>query len=173
MTPKESRFCVEYTIDGNATRAAKDAGYSPKTAYAAGCRLLKKPDVKVRIAELRADQLQRLKATADDAEIEMRRIALYDPADYIDVKSPDDVAALPEDKRRAIVGWSWDRNGNFTLRFAKTQGLEMLGRRHGLFKEKVEHTGKNGGPIQIEGGGVSGLLAATLAEAADDADHQG
>jgi phage terminase small subunit len=52
MTAKEERFCFEYFIDYNATRAAKTAGYSEKTAYSIGQRLLKKAEVKERIQEM-------------------------------------------------------------------------------------------------------------------------
>ena len=48
---------------------------------------------------------------------------LYDPADLVivgedgevrDITSPKDLRLLPERVRRCIVGWSWDRKGNFT-----------------------------------------------------------
>ena len=41
MTAKQKRFCNEYLIDCNATQAAIRAGYSAKTAYSVGQRLLK------------------------------------------------------------------------------------------------------------------------------------
>ena len=33
LTPKQKKFCDEYLKLGNATQAAKNAGYSEKTAY--------------------------------------------------------------------------------------------------------------------------------------------
>lgn len=45
MTKKQKRFCDEYLIDYNATQAASRAGYSKKTAYSLGQRLLKKAEV--------------------------------------------------------------------------------------------------------------------------------
>ncbi len=45
MTPKQQRFAEEYVVDHNATQAAKRAGYSPKTAYSQGQRLLKNVEV--------------------------------------------------------------------------------------------------------------------------------
>lgn len=41
VTPRQEKFCVEYLIDLNATQAAIRAGYSDKTAYSMGQRLLK------------------------------------------------------------------------------------------------------------------------------------
>lgn len=52
VTPKQKKFCVEYLIDLNATQAAIRAGYSEKTAYSLGQRLLKHAEIKSRIKEL-------------------------------------------------------------------------------------------------------------------------
>ena len=45
LTPRQARFVDEYLIDLNATQAAIRAGYSEKTAYSQGQRLLKKVEV--------------------------------------------------------------------------------------------------------------------------------
>ena len=36
LSLKQKKFCEEYVISGNATDAAKRAGYSEKTAYSIG-----------------------------------------------------------------------------------------------------------------------------------------
>ena len=51
MTEKQKRFADEYLIDLNATQAAIRAGYSKKTAYSQGERLLKKVEVEKYIQE--------------------------------------------------------------------------------------------------------------------------
>ena len=56
MTDKQELFILEYQQDHNATQAAIRAGYSPKTAYSQGQRLLKDPDVK---EVLEADLIER------------------------------------------------------------------------------------------------------------------
>ena len=43
FTVKQQRFIDAY--EGNATQAALDAGYSPKTAYSVGSENLKKPEI--------------------------------------------------------------------------------------------------------------------------------
>ena len=48
----------------------------------------------------------------------------------------------------------------------KKGALVDLGKHLGLFKQQVEHTGENGGPIRIAGAGVSGLLAEAAAHKA-------
>lgn len=52
MTERQERFCQEYSKLGNATQSAINAGYSEKTAYSAGQRLLKDVEIKARIQEL-------------------------------------------------------------------------------------------------------------------------
>lgn len=65
MTEKQAKFITEYTKDLNATQAAIRAGYSPKTAYSQGQRLLKNVEVqkimKERHDEAIADKEERLK----------------------------------------------------------------------------------------------------------------
>ena len=45
LNEKQKRFAQEYLKDPNATQAAKRAGYSEKTAYSQGQRLLKHAEV--------------------------------------------------------------------------------------------------------------------------------
>lgn len=52
MTERQERFCQEYIKLGNATQSAICAGYSEKTAYSAGQRLLKNVEIQTRIKEL-------------------------------------------------------------------------------------------------------------------------
>ena len=54
-TEKQERFAREYIRTGNATKAAKNAGYSEATAKQAGHRALTNVDVAARIMELRAE----------------------------------------------------------------------------------------------------------------------
>lgn len=148
MTPKQERFVQEYLIDLNATQAATRAGYSKRTANEQGARLLANVSVRSAIEAAQRDRGERVKATADDVLREIQRLAMFDPAQLTDVKGPDDIKTLPEDVRRAIVGWTWDRNGRFTIKLAKEGALEMMGRHHGLFRDRLEHSGANGAPIQ-------------------------
>lgn len=51
LTPKQKAFADEYLICGNATEAAKKAGYKEKAAYAMGAENLKKPQISAYITE--------------------------------------------------------------------------------------------------------------------------
>lgn len=52
LSLKQKKFCEEYVISGNATEAAKRAGYSEKTAYSIGTENLKKPEIQKYIKSL-------------------------------------------------------------------------------------------------------------------------
>lgn len=52
MTEKQKKFCFEYVQSGNATAAAKAAGYSARTAYSQGQRMLKNVEIQNFIKEL-------------------------------------------------------------------------------------------------------------------------
>jgi phage terminase small subunit len=150
LNPKQAAFAAEYLVDLNATQAALRAGYSARTAKAQGSRLLTVVDVQAAIQAEQKIRAKRVETTTDRIVTELAHIAFFDPADLVavGVTCPEDIAKLPEHVRRAIVGWGWDRFGNFTLKFApKTTALDLLGRHNGMFKDRVEVTGKDGAPL--------------------------
>ncbi len=147
LTPKQQRFAEEYLIDLNATQAAIRAGYSKRTAEKIGSENLRKPEVAEKIQLQMQERGARTGITADRVLKEIERLAMFDPADLIKITGPKDILALPEDVRRAITGWKWDKMGNFVVTMAKQGALEMLGRHHKLFTDKTEMTGANGGPM--------------------------
>ncbi len=61
LTSRQRKFCEHYASDPCATRAAKSAGYSPKTAYAIGQENLKKPEIQ--------ESIKRIQEDADTARI--------------------------------------------------------------------------------------------------------
>ena len=69
MTDKQAKFIAEYSKDFNATQAAIRAGYSAKTAYSIGQRLLKNVEVQQAMNEHRnqdiADRESRQKFWTD------------------------------------------------------------------------------------------------------------
>lgn len=67
LTPKQKAFADYYLECGNATEAAKKAGYKEKAAYAMGAENLKKPQILTYIAE-RQKQLDD-KRIADISEV--------------------------------------------------------------------------------------------------------
>lgn len=74
LTVKQRTFIQEYIIDKNATRAAKRAGYSEKSAYSQGQRLLKNVEVAQEIELGLREQSEKLKITAERV---LKRIAEF------------------------------------------------------------------------------------------------
>lgn len=74
LTPRQARFVAEYLLDCNATQAAVRAGYSAKTAYSIGGRLLKNVDVARGIAIGQAQVADRHEFTLDEHMATLERL---------------------------------------------------------------------------------------------------
>lgn len=74
LTPRQTRFVAEYLIDSNATQAAVRAGYSARTAYSIGCRLLKNVEVARGIAIGQAQVAVRHEFTRDEHMTTLERL---------------------------------------------------------------------------------------------------
>ena len=131
LTHKQTMFVKEYLCDLNATQAAIRAGYSVKRAEFTGSDLVRNRKVAEVIQEAMDRRSAKTEITADRVLREVSHMALYDPADIAgaNISGPQDIPSLPEGVRRAIIGWSWDKQGNFILKLSpKTPSLELLGR---------------------------------------------
>lgn len=165
LPPMRRRFVHEYLKDLNATQAAIRAGYSKTTADTQGPRLLENVGVRNAIDTGIALRAVRVEAKSDDVLRELVRLATVDVGGAFDGKGrllP--LSKMPEDVRRAISGveveelWGDDGEGGRTqvgvLRkvkfWDKGKALDQLGRHLGLFKDRVEFTGADGGPVQLQ-----------------------
>ncbi|MGY4467324.1 phage terminase small subunit [Bradyrhizobium sp. LB9.1b] len=174
LTPKQLRFVEEYLLDACAGKAAERAGYSAKTANQQGHILLNHPAIKAAIDAAMARRSDKAEIDAERVLKEIAAMAFYDPAALIGIAreidagekcrdgegviemngrkyavsgicSPAHIAGLPENVRRAIVGWSWDRNQNFTLKLAdKSKALDQLARHLSLYNDRLEVTSVEG-----------------------------
>lgn len=158
LTPKQQRFVEEYLVDLNATQAAIRAGYSPKTAGQIGERLLKKVEIQQALSERMKAREQRTEVTQDRVVKELAKIAFGDPRNVMtwgptgvklkaSTELTDDEAAFVSEVSETTT----EHGGSLKLKTNdKLKALELLGRHLGMFKEKVEVTGKDGGPIQTQ-----------------------
>lgn len=127
MTAKMQRFCDEYLIDLNATQAAIRAGYSEKTAYSIGQENLKKPEIKKYIEQRMAEKDASLIADQDEVLKYLTQVLRGQSQSEVIVvegcgEGCSEARAMqkaPDEKER--------------LRAA-----ELLGKRYGLYTEKVE-----------------------------------
>lgn len=141
---------------------------SPHAAETAFGRLLRKVEFSSRIAELEALLAEQAAAaglmSAKEVLQELSSIGRANMADYMDVGSEGDPrlhfselsreqsAALQEVTVETFMdGAGDDARGVKRVRFKlhdKRGALVDLGRHYGLFKDRIEQTGKNGGPIE-------------------------
>jgi len=163
LTDKQEMFCREYLIDLNATQAAIRAGYSAKTANRTASENLSKPDVQSRIAELKA---QRNDLVGINATYVLNRLVEIDQMDVLDILTSTgelkSVSQWPKVWRTTLSGLDvveMSAEGNTAALLKKikwpdkVKNLELLGKHIDVmaFKEQAthEHTGKNGGPIEM------------------------
>lgn len=127
MTAKQQRFCDEYLIDLNVTQAAIRAGYSEKTAYSIGAENLKKPKLKKYIedrmaekeAELVADQNEVLKYLTSVLRGENLSEEIVVEGIGDGCSKAKRVKKEPSEKDRL-------------------KAAELLGKRYGLYKDKLD-----------------------------------
>ena len=166
INDKQQRFASEYLIDLNATQAAIRAGYSEKTAYSQGQRLLKHVEVAKEIAVGLAKQEERAEIKADDVIRELVKIGFANMLDYTRVTDEGemvvDLSKITREQAAAISevtvedfmdGRGDDARAVRRVRFKmadKRAALVDLGRHFALFTDNVRHAGKDGGPIQHE-----------------------
>lgn len=122
MTPKQKRFCDEYLIDLNATQAAIRAGYSKKTANVIGMENLTKPYLKEYIENRMAEKESELIAGQDEV---LRYLTAV-------MRGEDKEERLTTNALGEVETIETVVQGN------RLKAAEMLGKRYGLFTEKVE-----------------------------------
>jgi phage terminase small subunit len=163
LNPKQERFVAEYIANPNASEAARRAGYSDKTAYSIGQRLLKNVEIATAIDAGLQQIKGRIALTVERTLEEIARVAYADPRKLFDeagnllpIHQLDDITAATiasvevsterdrDDESSTLTTTtkikSWD----------KMRALDMAGRYYGLFRDRLEHTGKDGGPVQVD-----------------------
>lgn len=175
LEPKQKLFCEEYVKDMNGTQAAIRAGYSERTANEQAARLLAKASVQEYLNKLIKERSERTKIDSDRVLTEIAKLAFTDIRKIFNENGqllpvhmlPDEVAASvssvevvttkipgtdPVEVEHTAKIKFWDKRGS----------LELLGKHLKLFTEKVEHTGKDGGPIEISDSEAAAKLAAIM-----------
>jgi phage terminase small subunit len=79
LTPRQRKFVNAYLLCGNATKAAIKAGYSKKTAYSIGQRLLKNVEVQKAIAAGQGEAQKEFTITRDEVLRDLARMKSFDP----------------------------------------------------------------------------------------------
>lgn len=150
LTPRQEKFVIAYLRHGNATRAAKEAGYSQKAASVAGHDLLSNPKIAARVAAPIAKVAARAELSAVRVLEEMRRLAFVDPADFYDAEGNiKPLHEIPPESRAALAGIETviqnvkagdglvDRVHKIKF-WNKTHALELLGKHLKLLTDVVQ-----------------------------------
>jgi len=150
LTAKEERFCYQYVLYLNATKACKLAGYSERTADVAGSRLLGKVKVQERIKYLKANLAETAEISALRVLKEHEKIAFADAGQlrdgWMSLKDFEDLT----DEQKAIIQEVTTRDTKFGTEvkiklFDKQRALDSISNMLGFDAPvKTELTGKDG-----------------------------
>ena len=127
LNAKQQRFCDEYLIDLNATQAAIRSGYSEKTAYSQGQRMLKNVEVKAYIdAELEKIRNEKI---ADVTEIMEYLTKVLRGESQSEVVVVENIGDFTSEAR--LLQKSPDEK-------ERLKAAELLGKRYNMFSDKMK-----------------------------------
>ena len=132
LNEKQQRFADEYLIDLNATRAAIRAGYSEKTAYSQGERLLRHAEVKTYIREKMDERKEDAIASADEVMRYLTSVIRGQSRSHVLARNDlgaEYILEKPPDEKERL------------------KAAELMGKRHQLFTDKVKVDGNM--PVMI------------------------
>lgn len=126
MTPRQRKFCDEYLISGNATDAARKAGYSARTAKSIGQENLTKPDIRAYI-DTKLEEISSAKTANAKEVLEYLTSVMRgeSTSEVVVVEGVGDGCSeartmnkAPDEKERL-------------------KAAELIGKRYGLFTDKI------------------------------------
>ncbi len=163
LTAKEERLCREFICDFAENQVRSYLHVYENMSYASAAveasKTFKKPKIKQRIAELRAERNKRLEISADRVLAEIAKLSFYDPRGFfdpdgrlkpIDELDPDHAAIIGgiETMHKNIGD---EKDGQIVLTKIKLPdkgaNLERLGKHLKLFTDQHEIVG---GPVEIK-----------------------
>jgi phage terminase small subunit len=173
-------FVREYLKDLNGTQAAIRAGWSKGTAPSSAYHLLAREDVQDMVREANAERLERAEVSADMVLKQLIALSTVDIASAFDEHGVvKQLHEMPPETRAALAGIEAyeeyagrgaDREpvGRVTKikLMNKLDVLELLGRHLSLFNDKMQISGPDNGPVQIDDGTRAARIAAILAAGA-------
>ena len=155
LTDRQRVFVVEYLVCWNATQAAKRAGYtgSYETLRVTASETLRRPEVQAVIKARIAEKAM----VADEVLARLADIARGNMVDFISVNGHTRV----DFKKAEALGKlhlikSYSKNARTGVRIElhdPLKALELLGKAHGLFTDRVDIT-SGGEPIKVIGLGI-------------------
>lgn len=168
---KHELFAQDLARGNTAKAAYVAAGYQDDDGNAS--KLAAQPEIRSRVQEITGAAAERAGVTAERVIAELAKIAFADIRNVVTWRpevglveglgegdAPStvlmsrvtvlDSGELSQETASAVAEVSQGASGSLKVKMHdKTAALEKLGRHLGIFKDRVEHSGPNGGPIQI------------------------
>lgn len=169
LTGQQKLFVHEYMVDMNALQACIRAGYSAKTATTMSAKLMVKPHIKAAIAKRMDKRTAKTDITAERVLQEYAKIAFADIKDFLrygtektEVDRDDEgrpiyaykqvVDAKPSEEidGTLVNEVSIGKDGTFKFKLHDKKGaLDSVAKHLGMFVDKTEVSGPNGGPVEL------------------------
>lgn len=168
LTSRQAAFVAEYLVDLNQTQAAIRAGYSPRSAKACAARMMTFANVAAAIAEAKAARAKMTGITQERVLRELEALAFSNHAHFAQDQETGRLVlapGAPESAHAAVSSVKYKttsygggdgpptvvREVEFKL-WDKPGPLKLAGRHADAkgFWDRVEVTGKDGGPVKTQ-----------------------
>lgn len=168
LTRKQKVFVANFLKCWNASKAARDAGYSEKTAYAIGSELLRKPEIKAAI-DAAVEQIQ---MSANEAILRNSEVGRADLGNFFKVIDEWTFYPLPSDEileyREVEVeegkdGKSPKMQTSYRVRKVVLDTDKLVDPRYSHLVKKFTDSPKNGLGIELYDAQAARKLAMQLA----------
>lgn len=159
------RFIDEYMVDLNGKQAAIRAGYAVRSAEMTASRLIRNDKVREEVERRQVARAEALKVHAEDVVRELAYIGFANMFDFLKISAEGDpyfdFSTLTRDQASAIGeltieefvdgrGQSARAVRRIRFRLAdKRAALVDIGKHLGMFRERIEHSGPSGAPIDL------------------------
>lgn len=157
MRDKQKRFCQEYLIDSDATKAAVRAGYAKRSAASIGCDLLKHPEVKAYLTTLQEELKERSMVKAEDVLAELWKVGKarfdnlvqWDKAGNMTIVSSEEASDDVKAGLMSMKRVDTETGGYVEIKMHdKVAALDKLARALGMYQDKVDVT-SNGHELPV------------------------
>lgn len=127
---KHERFCQEYVVDYNGTKAAIRAGYKEDSARVKASKMLTNANILSRVRELQHEQVERLAVTQDYVVLQLLETYQKCLEETPVLKFDPDLGEMVETGK-----YQFDSRGAI-------RALELLGKHLGMYNDKLQISGK-------------------------------
>ena len=138
LTEKQILFCNEYLIDLNATQAAIRAGYSEKTAKSIASENLTKPDIQEYIQKLMQERQSNLIASQNEVLETLTAVMRRQQKEQVVASERHRRSYFDEEGRKVTEDTEVPVTVEIDTKISDVnKAAELLGKRYGLFSDKV------------------------------------